>query len=118
MYLPPDALQHRRLLERCFPELIEHGGERLLHRLLDLRLDAQPPGNLSPDRLACPRAIGASLSGKNLHGDLTESTFRQVFPHLHGSLHQIAQRRLAALADDLFAGIGQDQFDLGAHLRI
>ena len=118
MHLPPHALQHRRLLERRVPEFVEHGGERLLHRLPDLRADPQSPGDFSPNRLARPRPFGVPLPGQDLRGDLAERAFRQVVPRLHGLLHHFAQRRLAALADDLFAGVGQHQLDLGAHLRV
>ena len=65
---------------------------------------------LAPSASPCPARTSTATCRNALSG--------RSCPRLHGLLHHVAQRRLSALADDLFAGVGQHQLDLGAHLRV
>ena len=96
----------------------EHDSERLFHRLLHHRVDPQPLGNLRVNRLSGLGSRRAGLRGENLGGHAMEGSFRQIGPGLRGQLHDFAERRFAAIADDLFAGAGHGQLDLGANLRV
>ena len=61
---------------------------------------------------------GAGLRGENLGGHSMESKFRQIRARLRGQPHDFAKRGFLAGADDLFAGGGHHQLDLGAKLRV
>jgi hypothetical protein len=70
------------------------------------------------DRFSHGTSAGSRLSRENLSGHALERRFGQVRPRSRSQLQHFADRRIAPIVSDLFAGIGHHQLDFSANLQV